>query len=119
MFFDLKDIGKCPSCCYSNHSTYDPSPHGVSLSSGYFEEWDCGHPDVEQFDSLEEYDCDWGNTEPCLFWRPIEVRICTKHGMYLDYDGCPECRNEAEARADKEAQEYWDSITHKKTGAIR
>lgn len=96
---------KCKDCYFNDVSEYDPSPSGIHLGAGTFQDWSCNHPD---FDFFPE-DNDGTN---CQFGIPMPLRCCQHHGAYTGSD-CPEClkeQYEAEAQADKDAEEYYKEI---------
>jgi hypothetical protein len=56
-------IKTCDNCEYVSVSHYDPSPHGVSLSSGSMVDYGCGKED--------ELPDDYDFTGDCPLWEPI------------------------------------------------
>ncbi len=92
--YELKDeIGQCESCRYSHCSSYDPSPAGVSLSSGSMEDWDCSAKLGEEVDG----------EPPCPLWNG-DVHFCETHGFHYG-ENCQICEDNAQYEALKEIED--------------
>jgi hypothetical protein len=96
---------KCDDCFFSLTSSYDPSPSGVSLSSGSMTDWGCTHPDADKFP--DEY---VETNGACQCGIPIPKRYCPKHGLHNCWGGCIWCQNEQEAQIEADSVAYWNGI---------
>ena len=79
---------KCSTCRYYTCEEYDPSPEGVSLSSGTMADCYC-----EREDELEE---GWGEVM-CPLFSPFIMLKCKRHNIsYWENDtiGCDRCHAE-------------------------
>jgi hypothetical protein len=84
-----QDIKRCHGCHFAHWSMFDPSPYGISLSSGGNWEFDCMHPDAKNFPGT------WGINEECKCFSEPQRGYCKKHGIYDLLNGCQECILEA------------------------
>jgi len=96
MAIEIKDlklaVGKCETCKHVSISQYDPSPVGISLSSGTMTEMECTRetetiPDTVDIDGA-------GIDYQCPGWEP-DFQFCKTHGWFLNESGyCIACENE-------------------------
>lgn len=86
------DDCRCPSCNFYDIESFDPSPAGVGLSPGTYQQEVCNHPDRNS----EVWDEDWGHKKSCPVWQSIFRRLCARHGSYDERWNCGMCQDESE-----------------------
>jgi hypothetical protein len=79
----LQDLGQCKSCTYL-----------VSYPWYGNIEADCTNSEIEKIPETTGKKI-WGDKGcPCPFWRPNELKVCKKHGLYVEKYGCITCEAE-------------------------
>ncbi len=89
-------------CKYYEHWRENQSP----LGSG--ECWpmdmeDCNHPGFDNVQRQMELETYEACNENCPGYKPIETKVCPKHGLFIAKYGCESCQAE-------EMKEIWESI---------
>ena len=86
------------------HHTQESQSHPYGMGSATETWWECAasdnFPEDYEFDELK---CN----SSCPCYAPVEVRICEKHGEYID--SCAGCEYDQYEEEKKLAEDYWKS----------
>ena len=83
-------VGSCESCRYLECDVYNPAPGPGTIT-------DCGCSIEDTLSEDTDFDPNWGNTEQCPYWEPIDTKwlFCKKHKTFYDAnEGCGYCIEE-------------------------
>lgn len=93
------------------HQKEESQSHPYGMRSATETWWECTSED----EFPEDYEVDSLKCDPsCLFYKPVEVKTCKKHGEYID--ACSGCEFDQYEKDRRLAEDYWRSRDAKEDG---